>query len=205
MFQAFACVANKEVVELAVIKKAIFTLLDEYCETNWFISSDRKNWAIQLKGMVNDAQSINQLLDCLSQEQINVTKNDIEKNKHRGFKSLHFFAHSRYQTTLNHALNVAASLSGKTDVDEVANALTPLMSEVTDKSSVAELTLDELKHRAQSKKRDKNNAAVLINTLENVLSIKERIGPEGMIGRRSLFKQPQRIIKDISLESQLIN
>jgi hypothetical protein len=65
--------------------------------------------------------------------------------------------------------------------------LIPLMAEVTDKSCVTDLSLDELKHRAKSKKSDRGNAAVMINTLENALSIKARKGPEGMIGRKGFF------------------
>jgi hypothetical protein len=48
---------------------------------------------------------------------------------------------------------------------------------------VTNLTLDELKHRAESKKIDINNAAVIIDILENTLSIKERENQKGMMGR----------------------
>ena len=191
MFHAFASIPNKPVIELNAMQKAANTLLDEYLETSWFIRSKRRTWATELKNTVNQAKDINELIRYLSQAQVEVAKQDIKTNKQRSLKPLHLFGHSRYQITLNRALNLAASLSGETNVDELAEGLTPLVAEVTDKSPMNDLTLDELKHRAKSKKSDKSNAAVIINTLENALSIKERKGPEGMIGRKGFFNQPQ--------------
>lgn len=123
----------------------------------------------------------------LSKAQVEVAKQDIAENKHRILKPLHLFGHSRYQSTLNRAINLAASLSAKTEVDVLTQGLTPLMVEVTDNKPVTDLTIDELKHRALSQKIDRGNASVIIETLENGLSIKNRKDPIGMVGRQGLF------------------
>jgi len=183
MFHAFASISNKSATELEVIKEGVRSLLDEYLETAWFVSSERRTWAMQLKTMLNGSQDISQVIDHLSQEHIEVAKKDVNTNKHRFLKSLHIFGHSRYQTTLKRAVNLATSLSGKTDVNELTKGLIPLMEQVTDHTPVTNLTLDELKHRAESKKIDINNAAVIIDILENTLSIKERENQKGMMGR----------------------
>ncbi len=187
MFHSFTSISNQPIVDLDVIKSSVNQLLNEYLETSWFISSERRTWASDLKNTINEAEDIDSLLSCLSKTQIDVAKKDIEENKNRILKPLHLFGHSRYQTTLGKALNLAASLSGKTEVNEVINGLTPLLPEVTDSQPVSEMTIDELRFKARYKKSDEQNASVIIKALDNALNIKQRKNPIGMVGRSSLF------------------
>lgn len=195
MFHAFASIPASHAIELKTIQDAISTLLEEYVETGWFINAERKTSAMDLKCIIKSAKNLDDVIHYLSQAQVELAKIDIEENKRRRGKPLHLYGHSRYQTTLNRALNLASSLSGKFNVDEVAEGLAPLIAEVTDKSPMTDLTRDELKRRAESEKSDKRNASVIISTLENALAIKERKIPQGMAGRNGIFTPPQKANK----------
>jgi hypothetical protein len=187
IFHAFTHVSNQPVVTHEVIKQAINTLLDEYLETSWFINRGRKKWAVDLKTTISQTTDIDALLHCLSQSQLEIAKQDIDVNKHSILKPLHFFRHSRYQTTLNRALNLAMSLSGKTELDKLTNELNPLIAAVTDQTPMTDVTVDKLRLKAAAKHADKNNAPVLLEALENILTIRNRQSPSGMSGRTSFF------------------
>jgi hypothetical protein len=190
MFHAFSSISNQPTVELDVMKQAVITLLYEYLETSCFIAENRKKWATDLKKIISGADNVDEVIRCLSQTQVEVAKQDIAANKGRVLKPLHFFGHSRYQSTLNRVLNLATSLSSKTELTDLTSGLTPLLAEVTDSKPVPDLTLDELKNKAKSQKSDKGNASVIIETLENALAIKNRKDPEGMAGRKRFFNSP---------------
>ncbi|MGL5741782.1 MAG: hypothetical protein ACRCXC_04145 [Legionella sp.] len=202
MFHAFTQVSHEPVVTLDAMRQAVNSLLDEYLETSWCISISisRKTWAMDLKARINEAENADAIIRCLSQAQIDVAKQDIEANKGFSLKSLHFFGHSRFQSTLSSAINLSASLSGKTEVDALTDELKPLMTEVTDNIPVTDLTVDELRHKTSVKAVDKGNASVLIDTLENALSIKNRQGPSGMIGRQHFFNTPteESVLSDVT-------
>lgn len=191
MFHAFASMPNQPVIDLEVIKQSVNRLLDEYLETSWFVSAERRQWALDLKVSIHGAQDVDTLIRYLSQAQVEVAKQDIATNKGRILKPLHLFGHSRFQSTVSRALNLAASLSAKTNVDVLTDGLTPLLTDVTDNTPVTDLTLDELKHRAQSPQNDRNNASVINNALENALTITNRQEPVGMIGRKGFFSMSQ--------------
>lgn len=195
MFHAFSSIPNTSGVGLPVIKQAVNTLIDEYLETSWFISSERKKWALEIKVIISTCEDIDTVIHCLSNAKIEVARQDIATNKDRFWKPLHFSGHSRYQSTLTRALNLAASLSAKTDLNELTSGLTPLMSEVTDNTPVIDLTLDELKHRTATSQRDKGNASVLIESLEQALTITNRKDPAGMLGRKGFFSTLQEDLK----------
>lgn len=190
MFHAFSCVPNQQTIEVDVIKSAVKDLLDEYLETSWFINSNRKIWTTELKEQISNAKDIDEVIRLLSQSQINVAKQDIQRNRNT-LKSIHYFGHSRYQSTLSRALNLATSLSGKNDVTELTSGLSPLLSDTTDNTPVTDLTVDELKERVSSQSRDKANASVLASSLESALGIKNRKGPSGMLGRKGFFSSKQ--------------
>jgi len=162
-------------------------LLDEYLETSWFINGKRKLWAQTLIENVKQATSINGVIEILSQSQISAAAADINENKKRSGKSLHFFGESRYQTTLSRAINLTASLAGKTDLLTLKDGLQPLMEQVTDEQPMQTLTHDAIQNKATVKKSDRANASVIGKALENTLWIENRRGPTGMIGRVGLF------------------
>lgn len=207
MFHAFASIPDKPVVELQVIKQAVNTLLDEYLETSWFISSERKKWALELKDVISTCEDVDTIIRCLSKTKVEVAKQDIATNRNRILKPIHLFGHSRYQTTLTRALNLASSLSAKTELNELTSELAPLIAEVTDNTPVKELTLDELKHRAESQQSDSGNASVIIESLENALTRNFKKEPVGMIGRERLFsssseKETKTQNEDVSIDNK---
>lgn len=193
MFHAFASMSKQPVVEYVKIKELVHALLDDYLESSWFISSERKQWTLMLKDKINQAQDIDSIIQELSASQIQATTQDVTTSQNRSIKPLHFFGHSRYQTTLNRALNLVTAISGKTDVDPLLKGLAPALVGVTDQESMREYTADEFMHKASSPKRDKRMAQVILSNLKNAMEIKERQAPIGMLGRNSLFNaKPQK-------------
>jgi len=184
MFYAFASISSQSAVDFNVIKQSVTTILDEYLENSWFINGERKQHALALKDKINAATDIDKLIDFLAEGQIEIARKDIATNQQRVWtKSIHFFGYSRYQTSLNHALNLATSLSAKTNIQQLTKGLTPLINDLTHKPATDSLTLDELKQQTKSPTKDKANRSIIVSCLENALAIKDRQDPIGMIGR----------------------
>ena len=190
MFHAFANLPNKPIADLDLIKKSVNSLLDEYLD-KWFVNTQRETWALELKTNINKTNDVDAVIKLLSQSQVDVAKQDIETNKQRRFKPLHVSGESRYQSTLSRALNLTTALSGKTQTEGLMNDLAPLLSEITDKTPLNEVTQDELKHRAKGTKVDRANASVITSSLEKAIEIKHRDGPKSMLGRDGLFKHKE--------------
>ncbi|GGI78265.1 hypothetical protein [Legionella impletisoli] len=195
MFQAYANLADGPVVDIDVMKTAIIALLDEYLDTGWFISKSKREAALGLKEQVQQTNSVEDIIAALSQSQVDIATKDIKANQSstfRAIKPVNFFGHSRFQTTLNRAINLIASLGAKSDVDVLTSGLTPLLSDLTDISLSSDITLDDLKIMASSKKPLKGNAKVLATSLENAMNIQSQKPPEGMIGRNGLFQSHKK-------------
>jgi hypothetical protein len=179
---------NLPPVPVAEIKQAVNRLVDQYLKNSWFIDRRRKEWALGLKNKISQTADIDAVIHCLTQAQVEVVKEDITESKswfRKTLKPLHFFGHSRYQSTLSQALNLATTLSIKMEVDELISNLTPL---VTNKVS---LTLDEIKELKRAKKSEDGNTAVIVAALENAITIKSCQEPVGMLGRRNFFNSQQ--------------
>ncbi len=181
MFHAFASISNKPMTEKDVLVQAIKQLLDEYLETSWFISSERKAWAQELILSINEASSIDDVIHRLSKSQVSLAEQDVDENKKRLLKPLHLFGDSRLQTTISRSLNLAISLSGKANKNELPNELEQLMSNITNKPALCGI------NKALSKKTDRFNASVISKALKNASIITDHNSHKGMMGRNQFF------------------
>lgn len=182
-FHAFTHLAHEPIVDLELMKKTVNALINNYLQSAWFINSERKQWAIALKNGIKSAETLEAIMGLLIATQIETTKNDLASNEKR-LKPLHFFKKSRYIDTLNQSLSLVSSISGNTNV----NGLIKPLAELLHNQPLNEFSFEDFKDDVLEHCKDERMAAVIVSSLENAFSIKEKKEPEGMLGRHSLFK-----------------
>ena len=156
MFHTFAVLGATP--EIKNVKNVVVKLLDDYLDSAWFVSSQRKNWAKDLKTQIASAKDIGEVIGHINQLRSLIVKSDLS-NQNR-LKPLHFFGKSRLQDTLNKAADLASSLAEK-----------PILTEPA-------------KEARQQYKPDKYNEPVLQSMERTDEDIQSRNEPEGMKGRR---------------------
>lgn len=173
MFHSFAKMnSTKEAVITGdLIKQSLLCLLSDYLEASWFISLERRKWATELKEKIQTAETIEAVIDHLSTLHIDTAKSDVMANTKRILKPIHFFGHSRFQTTLSRALKLANALNGTTKINKIPQQLEEISKEL---------------EQTQEDKRDKRNISVIKHSLVNAWGIKSREEPVGMCGRKPL-------------------
>ena len=127
---------------------------------------------------------------------MDTAQHDIDENKNR-HTSIHFLETAVIKK-LSKALNLISVIKWKTRLSALTAPLTPLLKEVTDNVAVTDLTLDELKLRAGGQMKDTSNASVIIASLENALSLKNRQAPAGMTNSVGLFTPVQKKIGEVN-------
>jgi hypothetical protein len=151
---------------LPLIKGVVVNLLNNYLQSSWFISSERKQWASELKGEINQADTLEALVKAIITAQIATALSDIEKNK-RVSKPQHLFGHSRYQETLSRALDLSMALGGGAGISKLTEKLTALL---TGSSEALAITTDEVQNLVAKAPIDRRNAEVIGRSLKDALS-----------------------------------
>ncbi len=182
---------NSETQDLAAVKLSLKTLLKEYTQYNWFVSSAKKQAARDLIISLEKATSYQELVTALMDSKIFVMQQDITQYKVR-YRAI-FFGKSRFQTVLDQALKFTSAMSSQglpnDKIKEYANQLSQLAQngEAIDVDDCL-ASLDKLKEKMKSlNPSDKANAQVLEQSLETLLDYKHSgdLSTTGMGGRKS--------------------
>jgi len=158
---------------------AIKALLKEYLQTSWFVSREKKKQMQQLITAVGTCHDLPSLVECLSTRKMQVLRSDININKssfwRRKVKPVNASKTSRFQTTLDSALSLCASLApGKSDAKFI-DELTGVYKETIVKPEAFSLfsvkkSVDLFKNQMQGVQYlDKANAKVIERSLNMAL------------------------------------
>ena len=126
------------------IKASIVTLLEEYKQYSWFVSTSKRNSATALIEAIKGKNNIDDIVGLLSTTIIDVMKKDREINTNsfwRKIKPVNASGDSRLQNTLDRALRLASVMTSKSiktelvkDITEVSKGSDPANAKVTTKS-----------------------------------------------------------------------
>lgn len=163
LFKAMVDVRGDDTMNVD-IKASIVTLLEEYTQYSWFVSTEKRNAANALIEQIKAAETIDQIVDVLSVGIIDVMKKDREINQNSFWRKIipvNASGDSRLQNTLDRALRLASVMTSKSIKAE-------LIQQITD----------------ECKTSDPANAKVATKSLESVLKhnrLNQSVG--GMKGR----------------------
>jgi hypothetical protein len=142
LFKAMVDVRSEDTMDVD-IKTSIVTLLEEYKQYSWFVSTSKRNAANGLIQEINTKTTTDEIVNVLSTGIISVMKNDCELNQHsfwRKIKPVNSSGDSRLQNTLGRALRLASVITSKSinpklikDITEVRNKSDPANAKVTTK------------------------------------------------------------------------
>lgn len=162
LFRALSSTGGKEsLVELESVKQSIKVLLEDY-RYRWFISPARRKCAANVITSISQANTMDELIQTLANQQTALAKKDIASNKTR-YTSIHFFGKSRLQNSMTRALNLAVALHANTKVD-LMYGLSQQLAEVS--TMEQPFSLDEFKKAKNNAFKDKANAIVIATQLE---------------------------------------
>jgi hypothetical protein len=109
------------------IKASIVTLLKEYTQYSWFVSTSKRNAANALIEQIQTAETIDKIVDSLSTGIIDVMRKDCEINQNsfwRKIKLVNASGNSRLQNTLDRALKLASVMTSKSIKTELIQQIT---------------------------------------------------------------------------------
>lgn len=115
--------SSNEAENLQAIRSGVKNLVKNYLNTAWFINNTRKGIASELLQKIDNARTIEALIELLQTEQIRIAASDIERNKSYFFRPLHASGHSRLQETITDALKLCCHLSHQYDHPNFINQL----------------------------------------------------------------------------------
>lgn len=163
LFKAMVDVRGEDTMNVD-INASIVTLLEEYTQYSWFVSTSKRNAANALIEQIKKAKTIDQIVDLLSTGIIDVMKKDREINQNsfwRKIKPVNASGDSRLQNTLDRALRLTSVMTSK-------SIKTELIQQITD----------------ERKTTDPANAKVATKSLESALEHNRLNKPVGgMKGR----------------------
>ena len=134
---------------------------------------------MQLINQVQGCNNLSELVDHLSKRKIDMIQADIKTNQHsfwRRIKPVHWIGHSRFQTTLDRALSLSASLTPKKTDAKLIDALTEEYKHTVKEPEQISLfserkSYDFFKTQIKSVHyTDKSNAAVIEASLDSALN-----------------------------------
>jgi hypothetical protein len=172
----------------ASIKQAVLALLNEYLQYSWFISAQKKRQTRLLITSIQDAESVSELINILTENKLSIAALDIAKNKrpaYRRFKSQNITG-SRLQATLDNALDLALTISDAKTEDKYRIEVAEKLAEVSDSAEVADqyTSYDDFKNKSKTYHyRDRYNARILEKSMETVFK-RDFTECKGMTGRR---------------------
>ncbi len=130
MFKALVGKSGGPIVDHEQIKASVTLLLDDYISTSWFVSSHKKAKIVELKKAIDSSTTIEDIISILSQSKVDVFKADIALDETRWFKfrRVNYFGNSRFQNTIDSALNLTSALTG----NELKELPTTLLHAISD-------------------------------------------------------------------------
>ncbi|MFA5959745.1 MAG: hypothetical protein WC785_04445 [Tatlockia sp.] len=175
LFQALVSVDKDKPGDLTLLKNMTATIIQEYLENSWFISTTKRKAAKALVSAITHAKDDSTLIAALVSAQLTIADNDLALNKSLFFQT-NRSGKSRLQHSITTALTLAASLSMQTDTHVLVDGLVNRLQSLSPKNAPLK-TLDEVKFfTAHSMKgHDKVNAKVLGTALEKALEIGHRL------------------------------
>jgi hypothetical protein len=193
----------------STIKLSITTLLNEYLQNSWFISSDKRQVAKNIIQKVEKGTELGEIVKAIQKIKLTLGERDITVNKdsfwRRHIKPVHAKGYSRLQSTLDRALALTASLTHeKVDATFVGDLTGQLKTLVTNPEMQSLASLDTFKVAVGLfQYHDKSNAAVVTKSIETVLKLNARFeDPAGMVGRFALFQgSGENKKKDLEIKS----
>lgn len=176
------------------IKKSINTLLGEYLQHSWFVSSGKKKAVKQLIAALNGKTELTDIIILLQSTKLELGQADIEANKASFWRShikpVHVSGHSRLQSTLDRALLLTSSLTNQAIDHAFVGQLTDQLDSVLKTPlKSTHMSFDTFKMASEiDHNRDRHNASVVAKSVERVLKFNSQIErPESMKGRFKLF------------------
>ncbi|KTC65404.1 coiled-coil protein (plasmid) [Legionella adelaidensis] len=126
LFQAFSTVNKAPSVKERGLQETVLFLIEEYLQNSWFISSAKRQAAIELQKSIRSATEMQSIIAVLQQGQLTIAEQDIQTNTSlwRLFKPVNLSGSSRLQNTISTALNLACSLGVQTHEDQLITDLT---------------------------------------------------------------------------------
>ena len=121
LFKAMVNVGGEDTMNID-IRSSVVTMLEEYIQYSWFISATKRATAIALINKIKTADTIDDIVDSLSNGIIEVMRKDFEINQHsfwRTIKPVNVYGDSRLQNTLDRSLRLASTIAAKNIDDKL--------------------------------------------------------------------------------------
>lgn len=178
----FKALSDTKADKVEDIKASIITLLDDYLATSWFARSRKKD-VDALKDSLGQATSIKEILELLTASKVKVIEADMRSDKTRILKRVNYFGNSRFQNTLDAALNLTTALSGEPNAALIPSLLATVG--ITEAK-----TFDTLKRSLTSLQHQSPTAKVVIKGIEKAMKGMLDVISEGMMSKRASVSAP---------------
>ena len=178
LFRTLASVDSESpLMDTEEIKRLASAMIEEYLQNAWWISSEKRDAAINLQKEIKSSPDIEKVIKAICDSKVAIAEKDIKTNKN-------YFGNSRLQNTLSNILTMAATLGVETNTHDLVPKLSMHLNKlITNKPGEEMLTIETAK---QQVKTTQGNARVLAKSLSKALSLGEKKTPSlpGMEGRR---------------------
>ena len=207
LFKTMADLQKGELLEVDLLKDSIQTLLDEYLQNCSFINSSRRQQTREIKAAIAKAGTVSDLIKVLTASRDQALGKDIEDNKSRFFKPINLSGTSRYQDTIDNALNLLSAISSQ---KEQANGIQGLESELKKVVVMDQaLSIEDQGHYESIEDTltplDKGNAEVVKKSIKRSFERRQNDARyEGMTGRTQFFENTP-IAKAKEEQSPVVN
>jgi hypothetical protein len=128
-----------------VIKSTIIRLLREYRDQSWWISPFKRRETDQLIKNIGLANDITHIITLITDSKVDVLTKDITTSQTWYKRRVNRDSHSRFQETLDRALDLTAAITGQSTANLSKN-LTEQLGRVADKSNEAPTELKSHDH-----------------------------------------------------------
>lgn len=191
---------NNDEVMFDNIKKTLETLLLEYVQCSWFVSTTKRQAMLSLITKIQDSTDLESMITTLSQSKLDMLRQDIKANKTR-ILPVTLFGRSRFQDKLDHAIQLTDSLItnplDRTLIAELATELNGLKEDQTTPVNNIK-TIDDFKSQNKTARYKDSLNRVITKSIESHLIAKEPLTPKGMTGnfKKKIDAQTQTELKN---------
>jgi hypothetical protein len=195
---------GESLVPLDTLKDAVGCLFDEYLESSWFVSQDRKDEIQRLKNALQQSNNVVGLLTCLNKSRMNMLELDIKDNQSflRWFKPVNASRKSRFQDVIDKACSLLTAVSGSKQLQPTIEALGNTFITLKYNNQVAvnqfniEKTFDHLNQDALClDSKDKANEAVIRTSLNRMFKVEMLYQVPETAKEARFFSTPKSFIK----------